>query len=795
LSTLYVIDGPIKGESFTLQKETTTVGRSSENDLCLPDIGVSRHHAMLIKKGERLFVVDLKSSKGVLIDGEKIEPEVEVEVPKGGTLLIGNTMLSLKPEPIDMEELTSEKEGPRNYTRSLELLLKVSNILVQSLDIDELLNEVIDQIFTLLKRIDRGAILLLDKETGELREKVSRTRAERSGGYLPKINYSRTVVNRAIKGGKPIIMSDTRRADKAELSDSMEQMHILSVMCVPLKYTGEVQGIIYVDSIRLPEGFRKDDLQLLTGLSNTAAIAIENARLYSGLEELVAQRTKQLEMAKNRLKESESRFRAVFENMSSGVAILEPKDNGEDFIIKDINKVGEKIDRIKKENVIGESALTVFPRLEDFGLFNILKRVQKTGVPEAHPDMLYKYNGITSWRNNYVYKLPNGEIVFIYEDVTTQKQAIENQKRLQKKLSHAQKMESLGMLAGGVAHNFRNILQAIMGNSQFLQMVYAQDKQIQDIAGIINESVRKGSDFIDSLLKFSRQDVKGEKFAVNLKDVLDEVNKIISNTFDKRIKIITDIEESLPILGDHVSLSQVFINLCNNSRDSMPSGGELKIEAKKNKKGVTVTISDTGIGMDTETIKNIFDPFYTTKDVGEGTGLGLSIAHGIVEEHNGTISVCSQPGEGTTFTVAFPIAEEPRQIKPESSPRISHGKGEKVLLVDDEEVVLESVGNMLKSIGYHVDSVDSGPQAVEHYKKNHPDLILLDWKMPTMDGVTCAEKIFEYDPKAKIVMISGYQETDTNRIDADLKNLFKGFIVKPCALEELNKIISKALNA
>jgi signal transduction histidine kinase len=554
----------------------------------------------------------------------------------------------------------------RNYVRSLELLLKVSNIFAQSLKVNELLDEVIAQILSLLKRIDRGTILLLNKEKGTLHEVVSKRREVNQDGIFSEINYSRSIVNKTIETKKPVMISDTSCAERLGFADSLENMGIRSVMCVPLIYKGDLRGVIYVDSLKSPGGFRKDDLNLLTGLGNTAAIAIENARLYSDLEELVERRTQQLERAQERLQESESRFRAVFENMSNGVVIFEARNKGSDFIVKDLNEAAVKIDRLKKQEVTNKCVFTVFPAFKECGLFEILKRVWRTGKPEDHPPMLYRECGITSWRKHYVYKLPNGEIVFIYEDVTEQKQAVENQQRLQRQLFHAHKMESLGRLAGGVAHNFRNILQAIMGNSQFLQILYSRDNQVQAVTRLIDESGKKGSDFIDSLLKFSRQELEIEMLPLDLRDVLEEIYKIISNTFDAGISIITDIEGPLQIKGDYSNLNQAFLNLCNNSRDSMPDGGELRIEARRDKQEVAVTISDTGCGIDEGTLKNIFDPFYTTKDVGKGTGLGLSITHGIVEKHHGRISISSQLGKGTVFKVFFPVAEEFDRIESES---------------------------------------------------------------------------------------------------------------------------------
>jgi CheY-like chemotaxis protein len=227
----------------------------------------------------------------------------------------------------------------------------------------------------------------------------------------------------------------------------------------------------------------------------------------------------------------------------------------------------------------------------------------------------------------------------------------------------------------------------------------------------------------------------------------------------------------------------------------MVDGGILKIEAKKNKTEVRVTVSDNGAGIDEEALKNIFDPFFTTKEVGEGTGLGLSITHGIVEEHKGRISVKSKPGKGTVFTVSFPIADDFDRVESDSPLNIRRGSGEKILIVDDEPDVLKSLENLVKSIGYEVVLASSGGQAVAQYKTIKPDVVLLDWKMPVMDGAACAQRIFEHDPAARIVIISGYQETSVDVIDPNLKNNIKEFVTKPCDLRQLSKVIESALSS
>lgn len=307
MNKLYVIDGPHRGNSFALNDGITTIGRSHDNDICLSEIGVSLHHAKLVKKQGKIFILDVSSFQGVFIDGQKIEAGMEVEIRKGNRFVVGNSVLSLQKQgtgenlaqayptetqktPFDTSESLVEKHESRDYAPTVGLLLRISNIFAKSQDIRDLFQEVIDQIMDLLIRINRGAILLLDEDTGQLEEVVSKTRIGPKAGPLPKMNYSRTVVDRVMEEGEPVMMPNTSLADEADLSESMQVMNVMSVMCVPLKVEGETRGIIYVDSIELPYGFRKEDLQLLGGLADTAAVAIQNAQLYDALKKELDER-------------------------------------------------------------------------------------------------------------------------------------------------------------------------------------------------------------------------------------------------------------------------------------------------------------------------------------------------------------------------------------------------------------------------------------------------------------------------------------------------------------------------
>jgi PAS domain S-box-containing protein len=370
---------------------------------------------------------------------------------------------------------------------------------------------------------------------------------------------------------------------------------------------------------------------------------------------------------------------------------------------------------------------------------------------------------------------------------------ISERKRLEAQLQQAQKMEAIGTLTSGVAHNFRNILAGISMDSQLLQMKYGDNPKMLEISERISRGIKRGTQLIEGLMQFSRKQPKERLQSLNLSDVIHEAYQLISKSFDKRVDIRADIPESLPIMGDHSELSQVFMNLFNNARDAMPEGGKLTIEAEKEKNNVLVIISDTGHGMDKETQVKCFDPFFTTKEGKKGTGLGLSTTYGIVKEHEGKINVHSEPSKGTTFKLSFPLAIAGEQIEHKAETGTVKGRGEKILLVDDESVVIEPMHQLLDGLGYDVTSVSSGKDAIAKYKSWKPDAVLMDRNMPEMDGITCAEKILEFDPEAKIIMVSGYDEEGPNGIDDRIAKAIKGYLTKPINMAQLTTLMADLL--
>jgi PAS domain S-box-containing protein len=322
MTKLYIINGPMVGRFFELNGNTAFVGRAPDNDIQINDRSVSRKHLRIFRRGDQFFIEDLNSQNGTWIFGKEIEPGQECHVTEGLPIGIGSILISLV-------EGTSEEDLVTQYSidllkpkgkkwrnlphdnrrisdrRHLELIHEVSTTLMQSLHINEIAQKIMDSIFSCLKRIDSGAILLLEHETGQLNEIIVKSKENREETIF---TYSRTIVNRVIREGKAVMMSDTSKEEREDLSDSIEMMRVKSIMCVPLIFKSEVRGAIYVHSINVPYGFRKDDLLLLTGLSTPATVALENALLYSkskGMEE--------------ELRRSEQKYQALVENVEDMV--------------------------------------------------------------------------------------------------------------------------------------------------------------------------------------------------------------------------------------------------------------------------------------------------------------------------------------------------------------------------------------------------------------------------------------------------------------------------------------------
>ena len=297
MAKIYITNGPDKGQSFDLEMATISVGRSPDNDLQVNDRSASRKHLLVLTRANKYFIQDLNSKNGTFVNGKRISSGRELEIKEGLPVSLGKTVICLgnasSRHQLDtlnaagLSRTTVEKaEGfaqdrPMTPQKNMELLYKVSHALMQSLNLNENISEILEKILhyilDLLKRIDRGAFIIVDAETGEITRSIPILKNRSNDA----VTYSRSIVDQVMREGKPIIILDTLSSDRTDLSESLETMKIRSVMCVPLISRSKLKGVIYVDSINHPYGFRKEDLSLLTALGIPAAFAIENASIHS----------------------------------------------------------------------------------------------------------------------------------------------------------------------------------------------------------------------------------------------------------------------------------------------------------------------------------------------------------------------------------------------------------------------------------------------------------------------------------------------------------------------------------
>ncbi len=356
---------------------------------------------------------------------------------------------------------------------------------------------------------------------------------------------------------------------------------------------------------------------------------------------------------------------------------------------------------------------------------------------------------------------------------------ITEKKKLEQQFLRAQRMESIGTLAGGIAHDLNNVLAPIMLSMQILRRKYKEEPDFK-LLETIEAAAQRGVGMVKQVLTFARGGVEGQHVSLQVNYLINEIEKIIKETFPRSIRIAIHLPKGLwPVLGDATQLHQVLMNLCVNARDAMPNGGTLTLEMENSRideqyarmhtearagNYVMLSVSDTGSGIPPEIKDKIFEPFFTTKEIGKGTGLGLSTVQGIIRQHGGFIKVYSETGRGTKFQIYLPAQESDKAEGREEVKRrpLRHGKGELILIVDDEASIQEITKATLESCGYRTLSAGDGTEAVTIYVQ-HPTevaLVITDMMMPFMDGPATIQAIRKINPTVKIIATSGIGENE-----------------------------------
>jgi PAS domain S-box-containing protein len=379
---------------------------------------------------------------------------------------------------------------------------------------------------------------------------------------------------------------------------------------------------------------------------------------------------------------------------------------------------------------------------------------------------------------------------------------ITEKKSLEKQFLRAQRMESLGTLAGGIAHDLNNILTPILAAAQLLPLTLPNlDERNQHIVQMLVNSSRRGSDLIKQILSFARG-IDGQRAVLQVGHLLAEVVNIARQTFPKNIDIERDFStrDLWAISADATQLHQVFLNLCVNARDAMPNGGTLGIAAENLQADehyarmnleahigpyVVITVSDTGSGMPPDVIERIFDPFFTTKEEGKGTGLGLSTALGIIKSHGGFINVYSELGNGSRFKIYLPATESEEATESHETSSNLMGDGELILTVDDEASIREITKLSLEAFNYQVITAKDGIEALALFAQRHQEIrfVLLDLMMPSLDSATIIRTLQAINPQVQIITMSGLSTNEP--LTSSISRNVKAFLAKPFTAQDL----------
>jgi PAS domain S-box-containing protein len=563
--------------------------------------------------------------------------------------------------------------------------------------------------------------------------------------------------------------------------------------------------------------YRKDGSVLWIS-TNSRAVRDNSGKIlyYEGTHEDITER----KHAEEELKESRRRLSDIIEFFPDATLVV---DKDEKVIAW--NRAIESMTGIKKEGMLGkgdkEYAIPFYgdrrPILIDLALHPDREMEKKYTAVQRIGDILFG--------ESYTPNLPpgdrhlsatasvlrdsKGEIIAAIECIRDNTE----RKKLEEQLNRAEKMEGLGRLAGGVAHDLNNVLGVMVGYSELLTEKLPENSPLRKYADNILKSSVRGAAIIQDLLTLARRGVSGSEI-VNINDVIFEYLRTPEfekmKSFHPNVKIWTELDDDLlNIKGSPVHLGKTLMNLVSNAAEAITNHGEITIRTEsryldqhihgydsiKDGDYVVLTVSDTGKGISSQDIGKIFEPFYTKKVMGKsGTGLGLSIVWGTVKDHDGYIDVQSGEGIGSTFTIYFPVTREEASTAKEAIPLENYmGKGESILVVDDVEAQRELAVSMLERLGYRVDAVAGGEEAIEYLKKKKVDLVVLDMILdPGIDGLETYEKVLEAVPAQKAILVSGFSESD--RVKKAQEIGAGAFVRKPYVLEKIGLAVRRELD-
>jgi signal transduction histidine kinase len=680
--------------------EHVSIGRASESDVQLDDPMVASRHAEVVRQPDGSYVVrDLGSRRGTFVGSKKIS---EAPLVDGDELLIGPVRLQFEVEAAKPAMPTNDAEE----LRRLRAIVELTRAIGVEHDLDKLLARVLETCFQLL-RAERGTIAVYVPGSKTPATTIARTRA----GEAIANALSTSVLSEMMATRAPSLRTLIDDSAALNRSESLFARGVRTLIAVPLYMDTEWLGVVQLESNARDNVFAQRDLDLLGAIASQASLAIRNAMLVQEMQE--------------RRSEDWRRLERVVASLPVGVVVLDDSHRcvlANEWIVQRAATIGE----VREQSVVAQLAGIECERLTSGNV-----RLQTTvGSPEA----TFVIDARTAAEGS--------ETVIVLNDVTAERAQ-------QAKAAHQERLASIGQLAGGVAHDFNNLLFVILNFATAIEENYPETAEE---IGVISQSARSAADLVKQLLAFSRREVVKPK-VIDIAATIRAMDKVLTRTVGAGVALDLEVPaEPQRVLIDPTQLEQIVMNLAVNARDAMQGRGRLAIRVRAEAKTVAIDVADTGSGMSPEVVARIFEPYFTTKEIGKGTGLGLATVHGIVEHAGGRIAVASEPGVGTTFHISMPKTT----LASESMTGEIRAIRGTVLLVDDDDAVRRLTERMLKAGGYQVLAAASGPDALALARTSHFDILLTDMVMPGMSGRELAREISGLYADVRIVYMSGY---------------------------------------
>lgn len=698
-------------------------------------------------------------------------------------------------------KILRERKKLESTTLELKTITEANRLLIDVNDEKSYLQSICD-IITRTGNFSKSGILLAEKsDTGDMFMHFTAysgySDSSKPSGYLKDFSLSRiqnskspTVI--AMKEKRIYVCHDILGRDIWKYwVDSPEKLEFESTIALPIIIADEPAGVLRVFSDE-PFYFTETKISLLEELTKDISHGLNFIRTRSAHEKAV-----------RNLLESENRYRSLFEASSDAIFITD----AETGIILDANKISENFLGLTLNEIIGMHHAELHLEAYKEKFRNILDRI-------ANSDKSISEEFLLKTKNSGGKAIPVqiiANIVSVNGKKTIQciLRDISEQRFKEEKIRTAQKMEALGTLSGGIAHDINNILSPVIGFTQIALLEYQnREKQISCLNEVLTAAGR-AKELVSQILTFCRKS-ETDKKPVRIHPIVKEVLKLISSSIPENVKLETVIDENCGhIMCDPIQIYQVLINLCTNAFHAMKNHGgilrvclvkkgapEIKLEKSEElpfDEYICLIVSDTGCGMNKTTLNRIFEPYFTTKPKGEGSGLGLSVVSGIVKEHGGDIYVRTYPGEGTYFRISFPLAETCSEKRSEYLIKNKYSKKLHILVVDDEPQITFMLKYMIEELGYTSEIYNDPIKALEVFiiEPYRFDMLITDQSMPGIEGTELSERFLAVRPDFPIILNTGYSPVISKK--EALKMGIREFMMKPIMISDLSIIIERAL--